>query len=716
MGSLSQISARAATITTVAGNGAAGFSGDGGPATSAQLYGPGGITVDGHDNLFFTDNRNLRIRKIDSAGIISTAATSSPLDNPWDVTVDSIGNLYVADSQRIRKVDSAGIITTVAGTGVAGFSGDGGPAISAQFNMPIGIIIDSTGNLFIADYVNQRIRKVDSAGIITTVAGTGVAGFSGDGGPATSAQLYSPTGLAIDGIGNLFICEQENHRVRKVDSAGVITTVVGTGDAGFSGDGGSATSAQVNYPVSVVFDRIGNLYIADQGGQRIRKVDNVGIITTIAGTGDPGFSGDGGPATSAQLQLPGDVAFDSAGNLFIADYLNNRIRRVALSNTVIGSNTTSQPVDATTGASPVEMTFFDVNQAGTTSLTTSSAGPPPPAGFKLGNPPVYYDLSTTAVFSGTVTVCINYSGIGFGDESNLKLMHHEGTSWVDRTVSLDTVNDIICAGVTSFSPFAILEGETQGPTTSNSTVTPNLVAFGTGFTLTANVTDTGTGGSTIASAEYSIDGGPYIPMNAADNLFNQVTESVSVGVAPSTASGVYSICIRGKDSQNNFGAPECILVPVYDPSAGFVTGAGWIISPVGAYVSIPSLAGKAGFGFVSKYKKGQTVPTGETEFQFQTAGFNFTSNIYEWLVVSGARAQYKGSGVINGSGNYGFLLTAVDGQINGGGGVDKFRIKIWNKATNLGFYDNQIGSSDGADLTTPGTLLGGGSIVIHSIK
>jgi len=195
-----------------------------------------------------------------------------------------------------------------------------------------------------------------------------------------------------------------------------------------------------------------------------------------------------------------------------------------------------------------------------------------------------------------------------------------------------------------------------------------------------------------------------------------VTENVTANVPPPTATGVYSICIRGKDSQDNFGVPECILVPVYDPSAGFVTGGGWITSPLGAYVASPSLAGKASFGFVSKYKKGQTVPTGETEFQFQTASFNFTSNTYEWLVVSGARAQYKGSGVINGSGNYGFLLTAVDGQINGGGGVDKFRIKIWDKATNIIFYDNQIVSSDGADLTTPGTLLGGGSIVIHSIK
>jgi hypothetical protein len=279
----------------------------------------------------------------------------------------------------------------------------------------------------------------------------------------------------------------------------------------------AATSASLSEPSRVAVDSSGNIYIADKNNQRIRKVTAAtGLITTVAGNGSYGFSGDGGAATSAKLAFPNGVAVDNSGNLYIADTGNQRIRHVLFSNTTTGPGVVTEPVDATTGTIPVGMTFSNVTQAGTTSLTTSSAGPPPPAGFKLGNPPVYYDLTTTAVFSGSVTVCINYSGISFGNETNLKLLHFEGANWVDRTVSLDATNNIICADVTSFSPFAILEGETQGPSTSNSTATPNLVAFGAGFTLTANVTDTSTGGSTIALAEYSLDGGPYIPMNAVD--------------------------------------------------------------------------------------------------------------------------------------------------------------------------------------------------------
>ena len=326
-------------ITTLAGNGTQGFSGDNGPASGAQLYFPEGVAVDAAANLYIADYYNHRIRKV-SNGVITTVAgggmrlgdsgapTSAQLNRPNGVAVDSTGNLYIADSlnNRIRKV-SNGVITTVAGNGSPGFGGDNGLATNAQLNDPLGVAVDSAGNLYIADTNNYRIRKVTN-GVITTVAGNGTPDFSGDNGPATSAQLNSPLGVAVDSAGDLYVADRDNNRIRKI-SNGVISTVAGNGTPGFSGDNGPATSAQLNDPYGVAVDSTGNLYIADSLNNRIRKVSN-GVITTVAGNGTQGFSGDNGPATSAQLYgPPSGVAVDSAGNLYIADSNNERIRKVS---------------------------------------------------------------------------------------------------------------------------------------------------------------------------------------------------------------------------------------------------------------------------------------------------------------------------------------------------------------------------------------------------
>jgi secreted PhoX family phosphatase len=336
-------------INTVAGNGVAGFSGDGGPATSASLNFPPGVAVDASGNLFIADQANHRIRQVDGVtGIITTVAgngvdgfsgdggpaTSASLNFPPGVTVDASGNLFIPDNfnSRIRRVDGVtGIITTVAGNGVAGFSGDGGPATSASLQNPAGVAVDGFGNLFIACFGNHRIRKVDGVtGIITTVAGNGLREFSGDGGPATSASLSDPFGVVLDASGNLFIADDGNNRIRKVDGVtAIITTVAGNGTPGFSGDGGPATSASLRNPTGVTVDGFGNLFIADYNNHRIRQVDGVtAIITTVAGNGTPGFSGDGGPATTASLNQPAGVAVDDFGNLFVADAFNHRIRQV----------------------------------------------------------------------------------------------------------------------------------------------------------------------------------------------------------------------------------------------------------------------------------------------------------------------------------------------------------------------------------------------------
>jgi sugar lactone lactonase YvrE len=343
-----RVDARSGIITTVAGTGQAGLSGDGSSATSARINRPGGVAIDA-DSLSIGDRGNQRIRKVTtSTGLITTVvgseafigdgklATEAGLNFPKGTIVDASNHLYIADSlhHRVRRVDGAtGVITTVAGAGQPGFGGDGGPATNAQLAAPQAVAVDASGNLYIADTGNHRVRQVDGrTGIITTVAGTGAPGFGGDGGLAINAHLFAPSGVAIDARRNLFIADKLNHRIRRVDLAtGLITTVAGNGTAGFRGDQGSAISASLNASEAVALDASGNyLFIADTANHRIRQVDrSTGNITTIAGSGSSGnFAGDGGPATQARLNRPTGVAVDEAGNFYIADTFNHRIRRV----------------------------------------------------------------------------------------------------------------------------------------------------------------------------------------------------------------------------------------------------------------------------------------------------------------------------------------------------------------------------------------------------
>jgi hypothetical protein len=338
------------TITTVAGNGTQGFSGDGGLATSAELYYPAGVFVDASGNMFIVDYGNNRIREVAaSTGNIYTVAgdgtpgfsgdgglaTSAELHSPGGVFVDGAGNIFIADSfnSRIREVvASTGDIKTVAGNGTPGFSGDGALATAAELNVPEALFVDAAGDIFIADYDNQRIREVvPSTGDIKTVAGNGSLGFSGDGGAATSAELSDPEAVFVDAAGNVFIADAGNSRIREVvASTGDIKTVAGNGTSGFSGDSGLATNAELNVPEGVFVDAAGDVFIADSYNFRVREVvASTGDIQTIAGNGTPGFSGDGGAAASAELAFPTRLWGDNRGNLLIADSNNERIRRFA---------------------------------------------------------------------------------------------------------------------------------------------------------------------------------------------------------------------------------------------------------------------------------------------------------------------------------------------------------------------------------------------------
>ncbi len=321
----------AGIISTAAGNGTSGYSGDGGPATSAELSaggnGIGQVAADSSGNFYVNDVASYRVRKVNTSGIIATVAgngtnassgnggpaTSAAITGPYGggVAVDSAGNLYIADyyGYAIRKVVAAtGIITTVAGGSGYGFSGDGGLATSAQISYPGGIKVDSAGNIYITDYYNYRIRKVTaSTGIITTVAGNGTSGYTGDGGLATSAEI-NPGDVAVDNAGNLYIADAGNAVVRKVNTSGIISTFAGTGVRGYSCSSGPASGTALNTPTGIATDNAGNLYIADYGNQCIREVNTFGNISTVAGNGTAGLSGNGGPATSAELYYPGSVA------------------------------------------------------------------------------------------------------------------------------------------------------------------------------------------------------------------------------------------------------------------------------------------------------------------------------------------------------------------------------------------------------------------------
>lgn len=337
------------TITTIAGNGTVGYSGNGGAAVNALISHPNQLVFDQAGNLFIAEDYNHVIRKIDVLGNISTvagngtlgfsgdgfAATSAQLDRPCGIAVDATGNLYIADADndRIRKVDNAGIISTIAGTGTNGFSGDGFAATSADIGFPSCIIVDAFGNVFFASQNGGYcVRKINTSGIISTIAGTGVSGYNGDGILAVNAQLTSPAAIYLDAAGNLFIGDFAGMRVRKVNTSGIISTIAGNGSAGSGGDGGPATNSQLFYPYGVAVDGAGNVFICESGNNKIRRIDSAGQISTFAGVGGllGGYSGNGGPAVLAQLNHPSAVTLDGAGNVYIGDYENNAIRKITV--------------------------------------------------------------------------------------------------------------------------------------------------------------------------------------------------------------------------------------------------------------------------------------------------------------------------------------------------------------------------------------------------
>jgi hypothetical protein len=331
-------------IFTKAGSGFEGFAGDGGPATSAGLFSPTSVSATADGGFLVVEVGDHRVRKVSANGTITTVAgdgrqgfagdggpaTQAALSNPSSVAPTADGGFLIADTtnERVRRVSPTGTITTVAGTGTSGFSGDGGPATAAKLFNPISVSVTADGGFLIADLDGQRVRKVSPSGTITTVAGDGTPGFSGDGGPATAAQLNSPSAVVATADGGFLIADRRNFRVRRVSPSGTITTVAGDGTQGFSGDGGPATGAQLIDPGTIATTGDGGFLIAEPLGSVVRRVSPTGIITTIAGDATLGFSGDGGPATAAQFNFPTGLSATADGGFLIADMGNNRIRFV----------------------------------------------------------------------------------------------------------------------------------------------------------------------------------------------------------------------------------------------------------------------------------------------------------------------------------------------------------------------------------------------------
>ncbi len=514
------------TITTIAGSSASGGTGDGGAATAAGLLHIGGLCMDAAGNIYVADGDDNKIRKISTSGIITTvagngtaiyagdgrAATAASLNRPTDVKLDRDGNLIIADylNHAIRKVNSSGIISTIVGTGTSGFSGDGGAATAAYIYQPQSITFDASGNLYFADEGNSRVRKVTTSGIISTIAGGGTS--TSDGVAATTALFGILDGVVFDLSGNLLVSDERRYQVRKVTPSGLIYTVAGTGVSGSTGDGGPATAAKLNFPARIGIDAYGNIFIPDYNNNKIRKINTSGVISTFIGTGTAAFSGDGGPASAAQLHFPTAVMFDSLGNMYISDGFNNRVRKV------YNAASTTPPI---TGPSTLcvgdSITLYDSISGGTWSSSNTSVAIPTGGGsiygVAAGSAIITYTTTSSCgasyatfpitvtsggslgAISGPPTVCVGASATTYTNATS-------GGTWRLSNTSIATISpagilyvlapgtDTIiytaygCGGTPSsvYYPITILSAPTAGSISG-----PTTACVGTPITLTASV-------------------------------------------------------------------------------------------------------------------------------------------------------------------------------------------------------------------------------------
>ncbi len=478
-------------ITTYAGNGTSGYSGNGGPATSANMW-PMGIACSATKNVI-TEYNNARLRSISPSNIISAfagtgtfsfsgdggQATAATMSVVFDVVMDASGNVYFADpnNYRIRKISTGGIITTYAGTGTCGYTGNGGQATAAQMCAPHGLAINASGDLFVAEPNNHVVRKITSGGIITLVAGNNSAGFSGNGGQATAAQLNGPVDVAVDASGNVYISDQQNNRIRKVTTGGIISTHTGTGTAAYGGDGGPATAASINTPYGLAIDACNNLFIADNQNSRIRKVNSGGIISTYAGNGSAGYAGDGGAATAAMIHQPHFMTFDASGNLYFADVNNYVIRKVAPATIITGPTTVciggtitltaSVPGGTWSSSAPAIATIISTTTT-TATIKGLSAGSATISYLEPGGCYVYFTVTVTA--GPTVTATPVLSTICRGSCTSITATGATTYTWAPGATLSATTGATVTACPTVTTIYTVI-GTSPGGCTGTGTVT-----------------------------------------------------------------------------------------------------------------------------------------------------------------------------------------------------------------------------------------------------
>ncbi len=626
------------TIYTIAGTGIAGFSGDGGLAINAKINKQSYFAKDISGNIYFSDRYNRRVRKIATNGIITTVAgngtsgsggdggpaTAAQIAQVSGLTLDADGNLYISDydENKIRKVNTAGIITTFAGTGASSSTGDGGHATAASLQTPMGLSVDHSGNLLVIEQFGHRVRKIaPGSNIISTIIGTGVIGYSGNGGPATAATISYPNTIFVDSADNIYLTDNGNHALRKINTAGIISTIAGNGLEGFSGDGGPATSARLDYPAGATMDATGNIYIADYGNHRIRKINTSGIISTYAGTGSPGFNSDCIAPTTAKIYFPLDVIISNDGGLLISDESNNRIRKVHTSNNipVLLSGTT------------------ELCNGSTSTLTSSHSG-----GTWTSNNTSVATVSATGVVTatGVGTATISYTNLSACGYASGSIVVN-----VAESIDLATITGAseLCTGSSTTLSSSTTGGSWTSSNVGIATVgsTGTVTGIGAGVVVisytktngcgTAIATKTITVNTTIAAGTITgpiaVYTGNNISLSAtpAGGVWSSSNTAVATVNTTGTVSGVSmgSVVISYSQGSTCGGDTATHLIEVFEVLSTNITGATTVCS--GASTSL------------SNATSGGTWSSSNTAI----ATINSTSGVATGLAVGTAIISYK---------------------------------------------------------------------------